>query len=141
MQARRPDLRWHEPEHAPALSPEEANFLNTLRFVGRECRAKAREDMFRACAVLSCDKSVSAMACAETLMRCLSQALGKLPVLHRPGEAEVSFDEAWLLQLAKAVAGDDRSSTDFLLRSRVHPHARRHCGFLMRSIADHFSLI
>lgn len=126
---------------APVLSDTQRQFLNTLRRVGRQCRSKARADLFEACAVLSCDPTTAATAYADTLMRCLSQALGTLPILHRPGEAEVSFDEAWLLQLGAAIARDDTSSIDFLLRSRVHPHARRHCGFLMKSLVDKFGII
>ena len=126
---------------APGLSGPQRQFLNTLRLVGRQCRSKAHEDLFEACAVLSCDPTKAATAYADTLMRCLSQALGKLPILHRPGETEVSFDEAWLLQLGAAIAREDQPSIDFLLRSRVHPHARRHCGFLMKAIVDQFSLI
>ena len=129
------------PRQALPLNDAEERFLDTLRRVGRQCRAKARQDLFKACAVLSCDTSVAVTAYAETLMRCLSQALGKTPVLHRPGEAEVSFDEAWLLRLASAIAHDDTASTNFLLRSRVHPHARRHCGFLMKSIVTKFDQV
>jgi hypothetical protein len=141
MQAHKLDIGWEHNRPRRPLSDEERRFLNTLRLVGRACRAKARQDLFQACAVLSCDRTVAHTAYAETLMRCLSQALGKQPILYLPGEAEVSFDEAWLLQLASAIAAEDTHSTEFLLRSRVHPHARRHCGFLMKSIVEQFSLI
>ncbi|SHG65759.1 hypothetical protein [Marivita hallyeonensis] len=130
---------WHDTGRV--VDAEERRLLNTLRLVGRQCRIKARADLFKACAVLSCDNTVSLTSYAETLMRSLSQALGMMPVLHAPGEDEISFDETWLLGLAKAIAREDRTSTDFLLRSRVHPHARRHCGFLMAAIVEHFDLI
>lgn len=123
------------------LSDKQRHFLDTLRLVGRQCRSKARADLFEACAVLSGDKTIALKTFAETLMRCLSQALGALPVLYLPGEQSVSFDEAWLLQLANAIARNDQSSMDFLLRSRVHPHARRHTRYLMASIVERFDMI
>lgn len=141
MVALRKDVDWQGRGARHEMSEYERRFLNTLRLVGRQCRAKARTDLFEACAVLSTDKTVADVAFAETLMRCLSQALGKQPILFLPGEAEVSFDEAWLLQLASSIARADQSSTDFLLRSRVQAHARRHCGFLMKSIIENFEVV
>ncbi|MEM8579992.1 MAG: hypothetical protein AAGF50_02190 [Pseudomonadota bacterium] len=121
-------------------SDEERRFLNLLRLVGRDCRAKARADLFQACATLSVDSSAAKMAHAEVLMRCLSQALEKTPIFYRPGEQSLSFDEAWLLQLASAIARGDTDSRTFLLHSRIVPHARRNCAFLVSAIVDQFSL-
>lgn len=121
------------------LTDGERHFINMLRFVGRDCRAMARTDLFSACAVLSSDRTVARTAHAEVLMRCLGQALGKMPVLYRPGETDLSFDEAWLMQSAKAVRHDDTPSLSFLLRSRVAPQSRRNLAFLLRAITDEFT--
>ena len=63
------------------------------------------------------------------------------PVLLRTGSEEVSFDEAWLIQLAKALARADDDSADFLLRSRVAQPHRRNIRFLVSRISDCFALV
>lgn len=121
------------------LSPDAWAVLNRLRWVARRCRAAARVDLFEACAVLSIDRDVADTAHAEVLMKSLSQALGKAPVFYRPGEAEVSFDEAWLMRVITALREDDDASLVFLLRSRVHPSACRNLTYLIRSVSERFS--
>lgn len=112
-------------------------FLNHLRFVALECRAKARTDLFEACALLSLDKSASLRAHAEALVRSLPQALSKRAILFRPGVRERSFDEAWLVRLAEALHRGDDASARFLLHSRVRSEHRRHIRFLIGRIAEH----
>jgi hypothetical protein len=112
--------------------------LDHLRCVGRRSRCKASTDLFRACAALSGDRTVAVDASSEVLMRCLSQMLGRKPVLLLPGVAEVSFDEAWLIRLARCLEGGDESSTLFLLRSRIPVHARRNLVFLLHSVTEFF---
>jgi len=99
-----------------------------------------RKDLFEACALLSLDRNKSLNAHAEALMRCLSEALQHRAVLFRPGTSERSFDEDWLLQLARAVSTRDEASTTFLLHSRIDRMHHRHILFLVRNISQHFSL-
>lgn len=114
---------------------ETPSLLNFLRFTALSCRAKPRTDLFHACALLHVSRSRSLEAHAEALMRCLNDAVGKNLRFHAPGTAEMSFDEAWLVQLSDALLRDDNASTSFLLRSRVMPEHRRLVGFLIGWIA------
>ena len=134
------EAQWEWPESAPREDGQHG-FLNHLRFVALGCRARARTDLFKACALLSTDKSQSIRAHAEALVCCLGEALDRRAVLFRPGTAELSFDEAWLVQLAAALHRGDEPSTRFLLQSRVAPQHRRHIRFLIARISEQFSLI
>ena len=134
------DLQQFPSPASPVVDEKAMALLNHLRIVGLQCRARARTDLFHACAALSGDANVARSAYAEVLMRCLSQALGRQAILHRPREAEVSFDEAWLVRLAKALNDGDTASATFLLNSRVPVHARRNLVFLLQGITDQFSL-
>ncbi|WP_299288255.1 hypothetical protein [uncultured Tateyamaria sp.] len=125
---------------ATPLAPQAFDYLNQLRFKAMECRAKPRADLFEACALLQVTRSDSKEAHAEALMRCLAEALGKSPRLHAPGTLEISFDEAWLVELGKAHARGDRASMDFLLGSRVLPQHRRLVHYLIGHIADYTPL-
>lgn len=121
-----------------AAEQGKSDLLNHLRFVALGCRAKARADLFHACALLSMDRSSSIRAHAEALMRCLDSALDRRAVMFRPGTMEHSFDEAWLLQLAAALRRDDEDSTRFLLHSRVAREHQRHVQFLVSRISEQF---
>lgn len=123
------------------FSPKSRQLLNHLRMTALECRAAARADLFEACAVLSISAPVARNAYAETLVKCLSQALDKTPVIFRPGVEEVSFDEAWLLRAAETAARKDWNSFEFLVRSRVPLSTRRNLASLILSISEQFSLI
>jgi len=115
--------------------------LEHLRHVSRVNRCKGYIEMFGACAALSGNRHVAVQAASEVLVRCLSQALGRRPVLYRKGEQDRSFDEKWLIALARSLkAGDDASAT-FLLNSRVPKHARRNMVFLLRRLVDSFARI
>lgn len=141
-------LRQHKEQESPQpktwrlaeLEPEARDLLNHLRLMSLQCRTAARTDLFKACAVLSCAPGVARNAHAEVLMKCLSQTLGKVPVLYRPGVDEVSFDEAWLLRAATSAARGDWDSFRFLLTSRVPRHAQRQLGFLIIRVSERFSL-
>lgn len=132
------DPRWSE--EAPPEGGADA-FLNQLRFVALGCRSKPRTDLFEACALLTMDKSQSIRAHAEALVRSLNDALSKRAILLRPGVKEVSFDEAWLLQLAQALQRGEEASVSFLLWSRVRPEHHRHIRFLVSRISEHFARI
>lgn len=131
---------WDWPEAVPADDSANA-FLNHLRFVALGCRAKAKTDLFEACALLSVNRTQSFKAHAEALMLCLNETLGKRAVWYRPGTAQRSFDEAWLLQLAAALAGGDEGSATFLLHSRIDRQHHRHIRFLLGRISEQFALI
>lgn len=115
--------------------------LDHLRSAGRAARCKSYVDMFGACAALSLNREVARKAASDTLMRCLSQALGRRPILLREGEAEQSFDESWLLALARSLRDDDTASLTFLLHSRVPRHTHRNLVFLLRRVVDNFCRI
>jgi hypothetical protein len=119
-------------EPAPAAIPPG---VALLRVLAPACRAKARLDLFQACAMLSLDRDQAAQAYAEALVRTLAQGLGRLPVLHRAGTAELSFDEAWLAALFAARARGDDDSFTFLTRRRLARGAARQIGFLVAALA------
>jgi len=123
------------------IPPKPEPLLDHLRSVARATRCKSSVDIFGACAALSSNRQAEGQAASEVLMRCLAQALGRRPILYRDGEAEISFDEAWLLTLARSLRQGDTSSTTFLLRSRVPQHARRHLAFLLQMVVDKHAAI
>ncbi|APE43034.1 hypothetical protein BOO69_06085 [Sulfitobacter alexandrii] len=116
-----------DPEGPPAPTP----LLTHLRRVSRDSRCKSFIDLFGACAALSGNREVAAQAASEILIRGLHQALGRRPVFFREGERDTSFDENWLMALARALDTDDTASATFLLHSRVPRHARRNLIFLL----------
>ena len=110
--------------------------LNYVRLVALECRSAARTDLFQACAVLWRHKTAAQSAYVETLVKCLSQALGTKPVFFAPGVQEISFDEAWLTRLIQSSHRKDYHSFRFLIRSRVPHIAQRNVAFLIHSMSD-----
>lgn len=129
-----------QPRPVPDLSSGAVEFLNHLRFVAMKCRSKRRTDLFEACALLHVSRTKTLEAHADALMRCLNEALAKQARLYAPGSTEVSFDEAWLVQLGSACARNDRLSCRFLLQSRVAPEHQRLVSFLMHRVAKYFAL-
>ena len=120
---------------------EQHPLLDHVRDVARTNRCKGYIDLFGACASLSGNRDVARNAACEVLVRCMSQALGRRPVLYRVGEMEASFDEKWLMSLARSLTAGDESSAAFLLHSRVPQHARRNLVFLLRNVVDGFSQV
>ena len=131
------EAHWDWPDEAPVQKGQDG-FLNHLRFVALRCRTRARADMFKACALLSSDNTQSIRAHAEALALCLNEALSKRAVFFRPGTPELSFDEAWLVQLASALRRGDEHSVRFLLHSRVRPEHHRNMRFLVSRISEQF---
>jgi hypothetical protein len=115
--------------------------LDHLRHVARDARCKSYVDLFGACAALSANRHVAEHAASEILVRCLSQALDRHPILFREGECERSFDEDWLVSLARSIKTGDEASTTFLLHSRVPKQAHRNLVFLLGNVADNFTRI
>lgn len=114
-------------------------FLNHLRFVAMDCRAKPKAKLFESCALLHGEKSAPKEAFAQALMRCLPEALGKPVRLLSPGCNETTFDEDWLMQLGQACSSGDSTSVRFLLHSRVAPEHRRPVQFLISQAHKHIS--
>ncbi len=107
-----------------------------LRRLAPRCQAGARLDLFRACAMLSAHADIAAQAYAEALLRGLAVVLGRVPVLHQPGAAELSFDEAWIASLLGAARRGDEASMRFLLASRLPRHVWRQIGWLAAQLAQ-----
>ncbi|WP_136637141.1 hypothetical protein [Pseudooceanicola onchidii] len=135
-----PDADLPQVEAAP-FGAEDMNFLNHLRMVALSCRVKPRSNIFEACALIATDPQSTRDAHVEALMRSLSEAMNRRPTLLRTGSTEVSFDEAWLIRLAKSLAHGDSDSAAFLLASRVVPAHRRNIRFLVGRISDCFALV
>ncbi|TGD63632.1 hypothetical protein EYC08_12815 [Tabrizicola sp. WMC-M-20] len=126
------------PKAPSVLSPavEIPVAVSALRRLAPRCHAGARLDLFRACAMLSSHADVAARAYAEALLRGLAALLGRAPVLHQPGAAELSFDEAWIASLLAAARRGDAGSVQFLLASRLPRHAWRQIGWLAAQLAQ-----
>ncbi|WP_282127091.1 hypothetical protein [Roseobacter litoralis] len=131
--------KWANAAPEQKLEPDALGFLNYLRFVAMNCRAKPHTDLFEACALLHTEHDKTQQAHAEALMRCLNEALGKPARLYAPGVTEMTFDESWLLQLCLASARQDRASVYFLVQSRVAREHRRLITFLVHWITGRFS--
>ena len=121
----------------PGLDESDRRVLEILRASAARSRSAPREDLFRACAMLSDNHGLSAWAAATALTRCLTQALGQAPVFFRRGAQETSFDEAWLLRIAASIRRNDDDSLIFCVASRVAPMHRRNIAFLARVISEH----
>ncbi len=120
-----------------ALDDEDRLVLTMLRFTGARCRAMARTDLFKACAMLSDDRSRAVEAVCTALLRSFS-GTGGMPRLrlYEVTSDEVSFDEHWLLAALGAARRGDTDSLSFLLARRVPAHARRQIGFLVSALVD-----
>ncbi len=136
---RKTEAAWDWPEAEPA-DRSEAALLNHIRFVALGCRAKARTDLFQACALLHSSGTQSFRLHAEALVQCLNDALGKQAVLFRPGTTERSFDEMWLLQLMGVLSTGDEASATFLLHSRIDREKHRLMRYLLLRVSAPFSL-
>lgn len=121
---------------APGFTAEQRAGLNRLRLLSLRCRAARRIDVFSACALLSRDRSEAAHAYATAFLRALPQALDRTPVFHIPGADEISFDEAWILQLLQAIRAGQNDSIAFLIASRIRACHRRQIAFLARGLSE-----
>ncbi|MGY6548276.1 MAG: hypothetical protein ACXIU7_04610 [Roseinatronobacter sp.] len=119
--------------------PERA--LSLLRVLMRQCRAKARVEVFETCRLLLTDPRDGVRDYADALLRVLSQALPGGPIIHHLHAPERSFDESWLLALFAARARSDDASTSFLLRTRLPHHLRRPVGWLASELVRRLDVI
>ncbi|TFL18827.1 hypothetical protein [Jannaschia formosa] len=122
---------------APLLAPEldrdrQPPLIALLRFHALACRTSPRagltpEDAARAAAVEDM---------ALLLARMLPVLLLRRPVLWRPGTAGRSFDEDWLLALARALRAGDADSARFLLTRRARPEGAATLRMLVGDLAE-----
>ncbi|MGX9356960.1 hypothetical protein ACS3SW_17870 [Roseobacteraceae bacterium S113] len=117
------------------------NFINHLRVISLRCRAAPAPAPVESCAMIGPISPEMRLVHAATLLGALPEILGRLPVIYRPGSADISFDEAWLIQLARSLSRQDSSSAAFLLNSRAPRHSHRAMTYLMRSISEQFALV
>ena len=109
--------------------------LDFLRTSYQTCRTKPRHDIFAACDLLTCDRHVATTTYAEAVLRTLPQTLGRRPMILRPGDVVVTFDESWLLALLNACGNENRDNIAFLANSRVKPRYRPNLLYLMTRLA------
>ncbi|MEM7724484.1 MAG: hypothetical protein AAF376_19245 [Pseudomonadota bacterium] len=119
------------PSAAPLALPVPDARLDWLRAIAARCRCTARTDLFRACAVLSEDRSAAAKAYAEALIRAMPS--GRM-TFYQPGSRDLSFDERWLLALMDAAERGDEASLTFLMARRLPRHTRRSVGVLVTNV-------
>lgn len=117
----------------PGPGPNRA-LLGLLRGVARELPAARRIDLAGACALIARGPD-GAPAYAAALLRGLPQGLGRRLVFHRPGAAEVTFDESWTTALVTALARGDPDGARLML-GRLAPPTRRPLRFLAQGLAD-----
>ena len=116
----------------PAAERATLDFLRTSYQTGR---TKPRHDIFAACDLLTCDRHVATTTYAEAVLRTLPQTLGRRPMILRPGDVVVTFDESWLLALLHACGNENRDNIAFLANSRVKPLYRPNLLYLMSGLA------
>ena len=109
--------------------------LDFLRTSYQTCRTKPRHDLFAACVLLNNDRHVATTTYAEAILRTLPQTLGRRPIILRPGDVVVTFDESWLLALLHACGSGNRDNIAFLANSRVKPLYRPNLLYLMSSLS------
>ena len=116
------------------LAEDPGDRLELLRAQAARCRTAAHIDLHRACSLLTLDRERAPVVFARALLRTLGQALGKRLVIHRPGSAEVSFDESWLIRLIERLECGDTDSFTFLLSRRIPHENRRSVAFLLHGL-------
>ena len=116
----------------PAAERATLDFLRTSYQTGR---TKPHHDIFAACDLLTCDRHVATTTYAEAILRTLPQTLGRRPMILRPGDVVVTFDESWLLALLHACGSQNRDNIAFLANSRVKPIYRPNLLYLMSNLA------
>lgn len=113
---------------------ERAN-LDFLRSSYQTCRTKPRRDLFVACDLLTCDRHFATTTYADAILRTLPQTLGRRPMILRPGDIVITFDESWLLALLRAFGTQNSDNIAFLVSSRVKSAYRPNVIYLMSNLA------
>ncbi|MEJ6404968.1 hypothetical protein [Yoonia sp. 2307UL14-13] len=118
---------------APQFSADDR--LEELRVTALRCRAAPRQDLFKACALLSTDPDVAQEAYARALVKSLRLALDRKVTFYRPGTAQMSFDETWVMRAITCAQQGDTDSFAFLIRSRVPHIYQRQIAYLINGVA------
>lgn len=118
------------PSATPA--PQEP-LLGHLRLAALRCRTAPRGPV-EACALLHPEAQAEDYATA--LARLLPEVLIRRPVFWRTGTESLSFDESWLLALARALRTGDADSAAFLLARRVLPRGRPLLRLLVTGLSE-----
>ncbi|MCC5954504.1 MAG: hypothetical protein JJU07_00280 [Natronohydrobacter sp.] len=124
------DYAFKRLEGGQSWSAAQEPELVLLRVLMRQCRAKARVEVFETCSLLLNAPQEGAQDYADALLRVLSSSLPSGPLIHDVKAPERSFDENWLLAIFAAIRRADHASIDFLLRARLPLHLRRPVGWL-----------
>ena len=109
----------------------EPPLIALLRLAALECRAAPR-------AGLSLVETMRVAAIEDMvtmLARVLPTLLNRRPVIWRPGATGQSFDEAWLIALARALRSGDSASERFLLARRARPEGAAVLRMLVGDVA------
>ncbi|KIT17551.1 hypothetical protein [Jannaschia aquimarina] len=120
--------------HTDPTGDSPPDLLVLLRRAALECRASARLDTARACALF--DPESKADEIARLLARALPQAMHVRPRFHATEASARSFDERWILAIADAIARRDIDSERFLLSRRTTPLGGTAISLLMRGFLD-----
>lgn len=123
------------PDPRAALSPDDRRLLAQLRVSALRCRAGARMELSRACAMVGTRRDLAPEAMLDALLATLGEALGRSPRFFRPTARALSFDESWLLRLIACLRTGDEASATFLLHSRVSRDVRRSVVHLVARVA------
>jgi hypothetical protein len=109
---------------APSAGAERA-MLDHLRAVARSALIAPPLDLHRACALIPDAAAAPLDGDASLLVRGLDLATARPMTFHPVGAREMSFSEAWLLQLMRALREGDAASALFLVgRMVLRPHRR-----------------
>jgi hypothetical protein len=122
---------------AAADWPAAEGLLALLREAAAAARAEARAPL-AGCAAI--DPAAPPPIVARALLRALPTALHRRPRVWSPGARGRSFDEAWLVALARALAVRDADSACFLLASRTRPDSAPLIAALMRQLLSGLGL-
>ncbi|MCQ0987460.1 hypothetical protein [Jiella marina] len=122
-------------QRTPQLQEEERDRLNRLRWLALKSRLAPRPNVERACLLLSTQSDAAIENLANTFFRGLREHANRELSIYRPGTANPSEDEIWLLRLMAAWQSGERTSGAALVAWRVRPEGRRWLRFLSESLA------
>lgn len=125
-------LKFSEKAHDLRPQPVDRATLSLIRFAARACRASARLDLERACAIIDATPDTALHALISALPDALRQPF-RVYGLH---EVDLTFDERWLLSVIDAMRRNDMDSVWFLVTRRVPLHSRRWLIVLLRRVTD-----
>lgn len=129
---------------ASGLGPEmtEADLwvLDVMRRAQSVQRDPVDFDLFETCELLELDRHTKPRTYALALVLGLQEALGRPPEFRTSGEADLSFDEFWLMRLIERSRHHDAESVAFLISSRVMPHCRNSLVFLVAGLVERLEL-